>query len=74
MMTKYLLAIKRFILKQRIHMLRSDILLCSERLDENYEAQRSLEAWLAHAHHKERMLKIRLMLAERPEVLLKEIA
>jgi hypothetical protein len=64
--------IKRFILKQRIAMLRSDIAVA---VDRRYHAQLTIESadkFYADAQQRLRRLRGQLSLLERPETLLAE--
>lgn len=71
-MMKVLAAIKRFILKQRIEMLRADVFVMMERQRNARITVESCEEWITHTHYRLRKLKANLALIERPEVLLKE--
>jgi hypothetical protein len=71
-MRKFLAALKRFILKQRIEMLRADVFVTLERQRHARITVESCEEWISQAHLRLRKLKANLALIERPEVLLKE--
>jgi hypothetical protein len=63
---------KRFILKQRIEMLRADIAMA---VDRRYYAQLTIESadkFYADAHQRLRRLRGQLSLLERPETLVEE--
>lgn len=71
-MIKFLVALHRFILKQRIEMLRSDVFIMLERQRSARLTLESAEEWINRTHLRIRKLKANLALIERPEVLLKE--
>lgn len=71
-MKKFLVALHRFILKQRIEMLRSDVFCMLERQHNARITLDSVEEYINRAHLRIRKLKANLALIERPEVLLKE--
>lgn len=72
-MKKLVRAFRRFILKQRIDMLRGDIAATRERLAYSELSVESANNWLDAAHVKMRRLRSELALLERPEILLKDV-
>jgi hypothetical protein len=71
-MRKFLAALRRFILKQRIEMLRSDVFVMLERQRLARLTLEGCDECINNAHFRLRKLKANLALIERPEVLLKE--
>lgn len=71
-MAQLLKRIKRFILKQRIEMLRSDMALADERREYAQVTVDSLDLWTIDAHRRLRSMRARLALMQRPDVLLEE--
>lgn len=71
-MGKLLRRFRRFMLKQRIEMLRSDVFLALERQRNARITIEGVDVWVHDAHKRIRKLRANLALLERPEVLLKE--
>jgi hypothetical protein len=69
---KFLQWLKRFILKQRIEMLRADIVMVEDRRREALITVASTEAWSSAAYKRLRILKGHLSQLESPDVLLAE--
>jgi hypothetical protein len=65
-------AIRRFILLQRIEMLRGDIAMGLERRDNARITIESMDAWLSDAQRRLRRLNSHLTVLERPGTLLAE--
>jgi hypothetical protein len=66
------LAIRRFILKQQIATLRSDMLVTEERREYAQANLASMELWILDAHRRLRQMRANLASIERPDVLLRE--
>jgi hypothetical protein len=64
--------LQRFILKQRIEMLRADIALAVERRDHAQMTVESIDKWYSDAQRRLRQLRANLALLERPDTLLAE--
>jgi hypothetical protein len=71
-MAELLKRIKRFILKQRIEMLRGDIAMGLERRQYALLTVESMDQWLDDAQRRLRRLKSHLLALERPGTLLAE--
>lgn len=61
---------QRFLLKQRIELLRADIAVVGERREQSLVNAEAAQAWLDGAHQKLRSMRANLACIERPQVLL----
>jgi hypothetical protein len=65
-------SLKRAFLRWRIGVVRSDILVATERHQHALQSLELLDKWLDDAHRRERALKANLALLESPNKLLQE--
>lgn len=71
-MAEILKRFKRFVLMQRIEMLRSDMALADERRQYAQITVDSIDLWMIDAHRRLRSMRARHSLMQRPDVLLAE--
>src|SRR5262245_9058293 len=64
--------LRRFWLKQRIEMLRADIMMATERHSDALANVEALDRWIEEAHRRSRAMKARLAMIENPKTLLEE--
>jgi hypothetical protein len=70
--SRFYRSLKRAYLRWRIQVVRSDILVATERHLHALESIEVLDKWLDDAHRRERALKANLALLESPNKLLQE--